>query len=110
MYRDLRKGAPVEADHILDVFIERGSTHGGCHTIIESRFGQSLRLSEQAAESLMSSRSFRTSQFQAARCEFASKGGAVSEASAVRTRGATRVPSSSIARSIFACGNAATLI
>src|SRR6266481_9344882 len=49
--------------------------------------------------------------FQAARCEFASKdSAAVSEASAVRTTGATRVPSSSIARSIFACGNAATLI
>jgi hypothetical protein len=34
----------------------------------------------------------------------------VSDPSVVRTRGATRVPSSSIARSIFACGNAATLI
>jgi len=28
MYRDLRKGAPVEADHILGDFIERGSAHG----------------------------------------------------------------------------------
>jgi 2-dehydropantoate 2-reductase len=28
MYRDLRKGAPVEADHILDDSIEGGSTHG----------------------------------------------------------------------------------
>ena len=27
MYRDLRKGAPVEADHILGDFIERGSAH-----------------------------------------------------------------------------------
>jgi 2-dehydropantoate 2-reductase len=28
MYRDLRKGAPVEVDHILGDFIERGSAHG----------------------------------------------------------------------------------
>jgi len=28
MYRDLRKGAPVEADHILGDFIERGGAHG----------------------------------------------------------------------------------
>jgi 2-dehydropantoate 2-reductase len=28
MYRDLRKGAPVEADHILGDLIERGSAHG----------------------------------------------------------------------------------
>jgi ketopantoate reductase len=28
MYRDLRKSALVEADHILGDFIERGSTHG----------------------------------------------------------------------------------
>jgi 2-dehydropantoate 2-reductase len=28
MYRDLRKGARVEADHILGDFIERGSAHG----------------------------------------------------------------------------------
>jgi 2-dehydropantoate 2-reductase len=28
MYRDLRKGAPVEADHILGDLIERGSVHG----------------------------------------------------------------------------------
>jgi 2-dehydropantoate 2-reductase len=28
MYRDLRKGAPVEADHILGDFIERGRAHG----------------------------------------------------------------------------------
>ena len=52
MYRDLRKGAPVEADHILGDFIERGSAHASCHTIIESRFGQSPRLSERAAEAL----------------------------------------------------------
>jgi hypothetical protein len=36
--------------------------------------------------------------------------GAAWDASASRTRGATRVPSSSIARISFACGNAATLI
>jgi hypothetical protein len=34
----------------------------------------------------------------------------VSDPSALRMRGATRVPSSSIARIIFACGKAATLI
>jgi 2-dehydropantoate 2-reductase len=28
MYRDLRKGALVEADHILGDFIERGRAHG----------------------------------------------------------------------------------
>jgi 2-dehydropantoate 2-reductase len=28
MYRDLRKGTPVEADHILGDLIERGSVHG----------------------------------------------------------------------------------
>src|SRR5438105_7988475 len=29
MYRDLRRGAPVEVDHILGDFIERGAAHGG---------------------------------------------------------------------------------
>src|SRR5206468_995777 len=44
-------------------------------------------------------------------CEFLSKGdAAVLGASAVRTRGATRVPSSSMACINFACGRAATLI
>src|SRR6266403_841761 len=44
-------------------------------------------------------------------CEFVTKGAAVvSDASAVRTRGATRVPRSSIACINFACGRAATLI
>ena len=28
MYRDLRKGAPVEADHIVGDFVERGCAHG----------------------------------------------------------------------------------
>jgi 2-dehydropantoate 2-reductase len=28
MYRDLHKGAPVEADNILGDFIDRGSAHG----------------------------------------------------------------------------------
>ena len=43
--------------------------------------------------------------------EFVSNGdAAVSDASAVRTKGATRVPSSSIACISFACGKSATLI
>src|SRR6266478_10147024 len=49
--------------------------------------------------------------FQAAARAFANDGTAVvSDASAVRTTGATRVPSSSIACINFACGRAATLI
>src|SRR6266487_2728835 len=44
-------------------------------------------------------------------CKFISKGAAaISEARAARTRGATRVPSSSIACINFTCGSAATLI
>jgi ketopantoate reductase len=47
MYRDLRKGAPVEADHILGDFIERGSAHGVATPLLkvtvlfssEDRFG-----------------------------------------------------------------------
>src|SRR5438874_3684679 len=38
MYRDLRKGAPVEADHILGDFIERGSTHGVATPLLKAAF------------------------------------------------------------------------
>jgi 2-dehydropantoate 2-reductase len=38
MYRDLRKGAPVEADHILGDFIERGSVHGVATPLLKAAF------------------------------------------------------------------------
>jgi 2-dehydropantoate 2-reductase len=38
MYRDLRKGAPVEVDHILGDFIERGSTHGVATPLLKAAF------------------------------------------------------------------------
>jgi 2-dehydropantoate 2-reductase len=38
MYRDLRKGAPVEVDHILGDFIERGGAHGIATRLLEAAF------------------------------------------------------------------------
>src|SRR5256886_11407024 len=38
MYCDLRKGAPVEADHILGDFIERGSAHGVATPLLKAAF------------------------------------------------------------------------
>jgi 2-dehydropantoate 2-reductase len=38
MYRDLRNGAPVEADHILGDFIERGSAHGVAAPLLKAAF------------------------------------------------------------------------
>jgi 2-dehydropantoate 2-reductase len=38
MYRDLRKGAPVEVDHILGDFIERGRTHGVTTPLLKAAF------------------------------------------------------------------------
>jgi 2-dehydropantoate 2-reductase len=38
MYRDLRKGAPVEADHILGDFIERGSERGIVTQLLKASF------------------------------------------------------------------------
>jgi 2-dehydropantoate 2-reductase len=38
MYRDLRKGAPVEADHILGDFIERGSAHDVATPLLKAAF------------------------------------------------------------------------
>ena len=38
MYRDLRKGAPVEADHILGDFIERGDAHGVPPPLLKAAF------------------------------------------------------------------------
>jgi 2-dehydropantoate 2-reductase len=38
MYRDLRKGAPVEVDHILGDFIERGSAHGAATPLLKAAF------------------------------------------------------------------------
>ena len=38
MYRDLRKGAPVEADHILGDFIERAAAHGVTTPLLKAAF------------------------------------------------------------------------
>ena len=38
MYRDLRKGAPVEADHILGDFIRRGSAHRVTTPLLKAAF------------------------------------------------------------------------
>ncbi len=38
MYRDLRKGAPVEADHILGDFIERGDAHRVATPLLKAAF------------------------------------------------------------------------
>ena len=38
MFRDLRKGAPVEVDHILGDFIERGGAHGIATRLLEAAF------------------------------------------------------------------------
>jgi 2-dehydropantoate 2-reductase len=38
MYRDLRKGAPVEVDHILGDFIERGAAHGVATPLLKAAF------------------------------------------------------------------------
>ena len=38
MYRDLRKGAPVEADHILGDFIERGGAHEVSTPLLQAAF------------------------------------------------------------------------
>src|SRR5437660_20050 len=38
MYRDLRKGTPVEADHILGDFIERGSARGVTTPLLKAAF------------------------------------------------------------------------
>jgi len=38
MYRDLQKSAPVEADHILGDFIERGSAHGVTTPLLKAAF------------------------------------------------------------------------
>jgi 2-dehydropantoate 2-reductase len=38
MYRDLRKGGPVEADHILGDFIERGAAHGVAMPLLKAAF------------------------------------------------------------------------
>jgi 2-dehydropantoate 2-reductase len=38
MYRDLRNGAPVEADQILGDFIERGSAHGVAAPLLKAAF------------------------------------------------------------------------
>jgi 2-dehydropantoate 2-reductase len=38
MYRDLRKGAPVEVDHILGDFIERGDRRGVATPLLQTAF------------------------------------------------------------------------
>jgi 2-dehydropantoate 2-reductase len=43
MYRDMRKGAPVEADHILGDLLERGAAHGVATPLLKAAF-VSLRI------------------------------------------------------------------
>jgi 2-dehydropantoate 2-reductase len=38
MYRDLRKGAPVEVDHILGDFIERGGAYEVATPLLKAAF------------------------------------------------------------------------
>jgi 2-dehydropantoate 2-reductase len=38
MYRDLRKGTPVEVDHILGDFLERGGAHGVAASLLKAAF------------------------------------------------------------------------
>jgi 2-dehydropantoate 2-reductase len=46
MYRDLRKGAPVEADHIVGDLIERGAAHGVATPLLKAAF-VNLRVYQQ---------------------------------------------------------------
>jgi 2-dehydropantoate 2-reductase len=46
MYRDLRKGAPVEVDHILGDFIERGAAHGVPTPLLKAAFAN-LRIYQE---------------------------------------------------------------
>ena len=46
MYRDLRNGAPVEADHILGDLIERGAAHGVATPLLKAAF-VNLRVYQQ---------------------------------------------------------------
>jgi 2-dehydropantoate 2-reductase len=47
MYRDLRKGAPVEVDHILGDFIERGGARGITTPLLKAAF-VNLRIYQEA--------------------------------------------------------------
>jgi 2-dehydropantoate 2-reductase len=50
MYRDLSKGAPVEADHILGDMLARGRTHGVAAPILQAAYAQlSIYSSARAA-------------------------------------------------------------
>jgi 2-dehydropantoate 2-reductase len=40
MYRDLQKGAPVEADHILGDLLARGQKHGAEAPLVRAAFAQ----------------------------------------------------------------------
>jgi 2-dehydropantoate 2-reductase len=46
MYRDLRKGAPVEVDHILGDFIQHGGEHGIATPLLKAAF-VNLRVYQQ---------------------------------------------------------------
>jgi 2-dehydropantoate 2-reductase len=52
MYRDLRKGAPVEVDHILGDLLERGGAQRVVTPIAESRFRPSTGLPGRAFKAL----------------------------------------------------------
>jgi 2-dehydropantoate 2-reductase len=49
MYRDLRKGARIEADHILGDFIERGDAHGVATPLLQTAF-VNLRVYQRALQ------------------------------------------------------------
>ena len=38
MYRDLRKGTPVEVDHILGDLLDRGGAHGVATPLLKAAF------------------------------------------------------------------------
>jgi 2-dehydropantoate 2-reductase len=62
MYRDLRKGAPVEVDHILGDFIERGGAHGVATPLSSAacrpRRGHGYKLYEQSQTSYLRATGF----------------------------------------------------
>jgi 2-dehydropantoate 2-reductase len=51
MYRDLVKGAPVEADHILGDLLVRGEAHGVDAPLLRAAYVQ-LKIYEQHRHSL----------------------------------------------------------
>jgi 2-dehydropantoate 2-reductase len=59
MYRDLRKGAPVEVDHILGDFIERGGGRGVATPLLQAAF-VNLRVYQGAFQGRQDARATRS--------------------------------------------------